>query len=60
MLYEVITEYMLDKIGEVYNARITGMNRNGIFFETEEHVECFFNVISAEGYYEFDERNNFV
>ncbi len=52
-----IVEYMLDKIGEVYNARITGMNRNGIFFETEEHVECFFNVISAEGYYEFDDKH---
>ena len=52
-----IVEYMMNKMGEVYDARITGMNKNGIFFETEEYVECFYNVISAEGYYEFDDRN---
>lgn len=52
-----VVEFMMDKIGEEYKARITGMNRNGIFIETEEHVECYFNVIQAAGYYEFDDRN---
>lgn len=52
-----VTEYMMGKVGEVYKAKITGMNRNGIFMETEEHVEVVFNVIAAPGYYEYDERN---
>lgn len=52
-----VTEYMMGKVGEVYKARITGMNKNGIFMETNEHVEVVFNVISAPGYYEYDDKN---
>lgn len=52
-----VTEYMMGKVGEVYKAKITGMNKNGIFMETEEHVEVVFNIISALGYYDYDERN---
>lgn len=52
-----VVEYMMGKIGEVFKAKITGMNKNGIFIETEEHVETFFNVINAPGYYEYDEKN---
>ena len=50
-----VVEYMMDKIGEEYKARVTGMSKNWIFFETEEYVECQFDVIAAEGYYEKDD-----
>lgn len=50
-----VVEYMMNKIGEEYNARVTGMSKNWIFFETEDYVECQFDVIAAEGYYEKDD-----
>ncbi len=52
-----VVEYMMGKVGEVYKAKITGMNKNGIFIETIEHVETFFSVINAPGYYEYDEKS---
>lgn len=50
-----VVEYMMDKIGEEYKARVTGMSKNWIYFETEEYVECQFDVIAADGYYEKDD-----
>ena len=47
-----VVEYMMDKIGEEYKARVTGMSKNWIFFETEDYVEVQFDVIAAKGYYE--------
>ncbi len=52
-----IVEYMLNKIGEEYKARIIGFSRNKIFFETEEYVECFFDGVNSPHYFEFDEAN---
>lgn len=54
-----IVEYMLDKIGDEFKATIVGFNNKKIFFETEEHVECFWDVTTAKNFYEFDE-NNYV
>ncbi len=51
-----VVEYMMDKIGEEYKARVTGMSKNWIYFETEEYVECQFDVIAANGYYEMDDK----
>ena len=52
-----IVEYMLEKIGEEYKARIIGFNKTKIFFETEEHVECFFDGVNSPNYFTFDEVN---
>lgn len=52
-----VVEYMLDKIGEVYDARITGMNRNGLFIETENHIECYYNIYQYRDGFTFDEKN---
>lgn len=52
-----VTEYMLDKIGNEYSAIITGMSRNGIYIETSEHVECFYNLYQNRDDYFFDEKN---
>jgi ribonuclease R len=52
-----IVEYMLDKIGEEYKSKIIGFNKTKIFFETEEHVECFFDGVNSPNYFVFDEVN---
>jgi ribonuclease R len=52
-----VVEYMLEKIGEEYKARIIGFNKTKIFFETEEYVECFFDGANSPNYFEFDEVN---
>lgn len=50
-----VVEYMLDKIGDEFNSTIVGFNNKKIFFETEEHVECFWDVTTAQNFYEFDD-----
>lgn len=52
-----VVEYMMDKIGEVYKATVTGFNNKKVFFETEEYVDCFWDVTAAKDYYEFDDEN---
>jgi ribonuclease R len=52
-----IIEYMQDKLGEEYLGTIVGFSKKKVFFNTEENIECFWNVIDAENYYEFDEDN---
>lgn len=52
-----VVEYMMDKIGEVYKATVTGFNNKKVFFETEEYVDCFWDVTASRDYYEFDEEN---
>ena len=54
-----VVEYMLDKIGDEFKATIVGFNNKKIFFETEEHVECFWDVTTAQNFYEFNE-NDYV
>lgn len=55
-----IVEYMIDKIGEEYNGIITGLNKNGMFIELENYVECFFNTNNSKDEYIFDENKNKV
>lgn len=50
-----VVEYMMDRVGEVYDARIVGFSNKKVFFETDEYVECFWDVVSSDDYYEFDE-----
>lgn len=52
-----VVEYMMDKVGEVFDATIIGFSNKRVFFETKEHVECFWDIVQAEGYHEFDERD---
>lgn len=51
-----LVEYMIDKVGEEYDATIVGFSNKRVFFETEEHVECFWDVVAAKHYYKFDDR----
>ncbi len=52
-----IVEYMLDKIGEVFKGTIVGISNRKVFVETEELVECMWDVTNSPHYYEFDEKN---
>lgn len=50
-----VVEYMLDKIGEVFKGTIIGFSNKKVFIETEELVECMWDITSAPHYYELDE-----
>lgn len=53
-----IVEYMKDKLGNEYEAKIIGFNNKKVFFETSENIECFWDVVgSTNDYYEFNERD---
>lgn len=52
-----LIEYMKDKVGEVFLARISGMNKNKIFMELENHVEVVYNVHNEQDDYVYDEEN---
>lgn len=52
-----LVEYMMGQIGEEFFALVTGFSKRRVFFETEEHVEVSWDVVSAKHYYEFDEAN---
>ena len=46
-----LIEYMQDKVGEVFVARISGMNKSKIFMELENHVEVVYNVHNEQDEY---------
>ena len=50
-----VVEYMLDKVGETFKGTITGFASRKVFIETEELVECMWDVTNSPHYYEFDE-----
>ena len=52
-----LIEYMQDKIGQVYIARLSGMNKNKIFMELENHIEVIYNVTTARDNFIYDEEN---
>lgn len=52
-----LVEYMSSKIGEVFEAVVTGFSQRKVFFETKENIECSWDITSAGHYYEFDEIN---
>ena len=36
---------------------VTGFSQRKVFFETEEHIECSWDVTTAKHFYEFDEEH---
>ena len=52
-----LIEYMQDKIGKTYIARLSGMNRNKIFMELENHIEVVYNVNTIRDNFVYDEEN---
>ena len=52
-----LIEYMQDKIGETYIARLSGMNRNKVFMELENHIEVVYNVNTVRDNFIYDEEN---
>ena len=52
-----VVEYMLDKVGETFKGTITGFSNRKVFIETDELVECMWDVTNSPHYYEFDETN---
>lgn len=49
------TEYMLDKIGNEYDAVITGITPNNIYLELENYVEALIDNYGSENYF-FDKK----
>ena len=54
-----MVEFMADKVGEEYDAHISGIQSYGIYCEIDEnHCEGLIGMHDLDGdYYEFDERN---
>ncbi|MDR1835783.1 MAG: ribonuclease R [Fusobacteriaceae bacterium] len=50
-------EYMSGRIGEEFTGVIVGFTKKKIFFNTEEGVECYWDLVEADHYYELDEDN---
>lgn len=52
-----IVDYMKDKINFEYLATVVGFSSRKVFFETDEFVECSWNVVDDRHYWEFDEKD---
>ena len=52
-----LIEYMQDKIGNIYIARLSGMNKNKVFMELENHIEVVYNVLTSRDNFVYDEEN---
>lgn len=52
-----VVEYMLDKIGEEFEGTIIGFSNKKIFFETDELIECYWDVVQSDNFYEFSEKD---
>ena len=52
-----LIEYMQDKIGNIYIARLSGMNKNKVFTELENHIEVVYNVLTSRDNFVYDEEN---
>ena len=51
-----ILESILDYFQKIVN-HIENENVAGVFFETDEHIECSWDITTAINYYVFDEEN---
>ena len=51
-----VVDYMRDKVGEEFNATIVGFSPKKVFFETDEYVEGFWDVVSEKNFYEFNDK----
>ena len=52
-----LVEYMQKRVGETLTVMVTGFAQKKIFFETDEHIECSWDITTAINYYVFDEEN---
>ena len=52
-----LVEYMQNRVGEKFEAMVTGFSQRKVFFENSEHIECSWDVTTAAHYYEFDEEH---
>ena len=52
-----LVEYMQKRVGETFNVMVTGFAQKKVFFETDEHIECSWDVTTAINYYIFNEEN---
>lgn len=52
-----MAQYMADRIGEHYDAKVSGITSFGIFCELENTVEGLVGYASMDDYYAFDEEN---
>lgn len=50
-----LIEYMKEKIGHNYIARLSGMSRNKIFFELENHIEIVYNINNVKDDFVYNE-----
>jgi len=50
-----LVEYMQKRVGETFNVMVTGFAQKKVFFETDEHIECSWDVTTAINYYVFNE-----
>lgn len=52
-----LVEYIQKRVGETFNVMVTGFAQKKVFFETDEHIECSWDVTTAINYYVFNEEN---
>ena len=52
-----LVEYMQKRVGETLTVMVTGFAPRKVFFETDEHIECSWDVTTSPNYYVFDEEN---
>ena len=52
-----LVEYMQKRAGEELTVMVSGFAPRKVFFETEEHIECSWDVTTSPNYYVFDEEN---
>ena len=48
---------MQKRVGEKLTVMVTGFAPRKVFFETDEHIECSWDVTTSPNYYVFDEEN---
>ncbi|MDL2292692.1 ribonuclease R [Acholeplasma sp. OttesenSCG-928-E16] len=49
--------YLMDKIGNIYQGIITKISGHGMFVKLSNGIEGFISIRDIKGFYEFDERN---
>ena len=52
-----LVEYMQKRVGEKLTIMVAGFAPRKVFFETDEHIECSWDVTISPNYYVFDEEN---
>ncbi|MDR1831671.1 MAG: ribonuclease R [Fusobacteriaceae bacterium] len=50
-----VVEYMRERVGEEFTGTIVGFSRKKIFLATEENIECYWDLVAADHFYELDE-----